>query len=298
MQAGVAKVVTVYGTPDPDHPGVIWLGSFVAGMTPQKYPNRFASGGVVYDIDKNGHWELGETTCWSDPFVERGVLKGLVVDSPKMRAQDQELSDNFHAEWAEVMAREEDPVQQWNYGSVAVKAMEAPKAVQAVQAVQQQEKQPFDKRKRIPCREFAKGVDRCKLGHDCPYLHSTNNVPCRHFIIGACNKGNACNFRHSTRDIACKQFVQGKCGKGDKCEYRHSTKDDVPCKFFAMGKCSHGNKCQYRHSKRDIACKYFVAGECKKDMECEFRHSKKDVPCKFKAEDKCNKGEACEYSHK
>lgn len=293
MQAGVAtkkKTVTVYGTPDPNHPGVIWFGSFVAGRSPQAFPNRFAFDGVVYDIDKNGHWKLGETTCWSDPFVERGVLKGFVVDNPEMRAQDQEMSDNMHADYAEVMARHEDPVQQWNYGSVAVKAIEPVQPVQAVQTV--------DKRKRIPCMNFAKGVDRCKLGRECPYLHATKNVPCRHFGIGACNKGDACHFRHSLKDVPCRHFVLGKCNNGDKCQYRHSTKDDVPCKYFATGACSHGNKCKYRHSTRDVACKHFVSGDCKKDKDCEFRHSRKDVPCKFHAEGRCNKGDACDYMHK
>jgi len=160
-------------------------------------------------------------------------------------------------------------------------------------------KPTFDKRKRIPCREFAKGIDKCKLGRECPYRHATKNVPCHHFVIGNCNKGTACNFRHSTKDdVPCKHFVQGKCNNGDKCQYRHSTKDDVPCKFFIAGKCSHGNKCQYRHSTHDIPCKFFVAGDCKKDKECDYRHSKKDVPCKFYTEGKCMKGDTCEYQHK
>jgi hypothetical protein len=307
MQAVVAKV---YGTVDAAHPGIVWMGPYEAGRTPQVYPNRFLFDGVAYDIDKNGHWDLGELTCWGDPFVERGVLKGFVIDSPEMRAQDQEMSDYMHAEFAEAMAHHEDSVQPWNYGSASVQQSRAAQPVQAVQAVQavqpvqapraQQavQEKPFDKRKRIPCMNFAKGVDQCKLGRECPYLHATKNVPCRHFVIGNCNKGNACHFRHSTQDIPCKHFVQGNCKNGDKCQYRHSTKDDVPCKFFVAGNCSHGNKCKYRHSTRDIACKHFVAGNCKKDMECEFRHSKKDVVCKFFAEGKCSKGDACEYAHK
>lgn len=246
---------TVYATQDAKNMGIYWLGSYEEDRYPQAYPNSFMFEGRVFRIDKNGNWRLNnEITCWGDPFVENGKLSGMIIDSPKMRKDAEEMSDLHHEEWIEATAMVH------NSGNQCL-----PNKQPGLSKV------PKTNQKTIPCRDFAKGVDKCTKGRNCP-------------------------FQHSTKNIACEYFVQGKCNQGDACKFRHSSQD-IPCKYFVEGNCKHGDSCKFRHSSQDIPCKYFVSGGCKNGDGCKFRHSLKDVPCKFHAEGKCTNGTFCKFSH-
>lgn len=170
------------GLIDQKHPQITWLGQYKPNTTPQQFPNEFTYKNRSYKIDKNGYWTLKPgVVCWSDPWVEAGVLCGFKVDTPEMRAQDQELAEWQATQMADFVLGDEEV-----YESPSTSTHRKPEI-------------KINLKNDTVCKFYAQGG--CLKGNTCRYKHTGTVVqlkkpPCKFFPKGQCKKGTLCGFSH------------------------------------------------------------------------------------------------------